>query len=119
MSDKKISKSTLKEAKEQFEEIQKFALEEATKNLKEDVSKKVIELMNSTLEDEALNEEITIDADGTKIIIDDNGEIKLSPNGQSTEHVFSSEVIHFPLNFWHVCIEGHPHCSHLSTREPT
>ena len=39
----------------------------------------------------ALNEEITIDADGTTIIINDNGEIKLSPQGQSTEHVFSSE----------------------------
>jgi len=89
MSDKNISKSTLKEAKEQFEEIQKFALEEATKTLKEDVSKKVIELMNSTLEDEALNEEITIDADGTKIVIDDNGEIKVNP-GQS-ENDFSSE----------------------------
>ncbi len=91
MSEKKINKSTLKEAKEQFEEIQKFAIEEATKNLKEDVSKKVIELINSTLEDETLNEEVTINADGTTITIDDNGEIKVNPQGQSTEHVFSSE----------------------------
>jgi hypothetical protein len=92
MSDKKINKSTLKEAKEQFEEIQKFAIEEVAKNLKEDVSKKVIELMNSSLEDGALNEDITIQAGGTTIEIDEDGEVKINPEGQEgEEYVFSSE----------------------------
>ena len=77
MSDKKINKSTLKEAKEQFEEIQKFAIEEATKSLGSDINKKVIELMNSSLEEGALNEEITINADGTTIKIDDNGNMEV------------------------------------------
>jgi hypothetical protein len=77
MSDKKINKSTLKEAKEQFEEIQKFAIEEVTKSLEGDISKKVIELMNSSVEGEALNEEITINADGTTIKIDDDGNMEV------------------------------------------
>jgi len=81
MSDKKINKSTLKEALEQFEEIQKFAIDEATKNLKEDVNKKVIEIINSSIEDEALNEEVTINADGTTIKIDDNGNVDIEAQG--------------------------------------
>ncbi len=41
MSDKKINKSSLKEARANFEEIKNFAIEEASKNLQEDVSKKL------------------------------------------------------------------------------
>lgn len=77
MSDK-INKSSLKKAKADFEEIQNFAIEEATQNLKEDVSKKVIELMNSTLEEidnGVIKEEVTINADGTTITIDDSGNV--------------------------------------------
>ncbi len=82
MSDKKINKSTLKEAKEQFEEIQKFAIEEATKNLKDDVSKKVIELMNSSLEEDALNEEITINTGEATIKIDDSGNMEVETSAE-------------------------------------
>ncbi|MEK6829614.1 MAG: hypothetical protein AABY15_05840 [Nanoarchaeota archaeon] len=72
MSDKKVNKSSLKEAKEQFEEIQKFAIEEATKNLQKDVSKKVIELMNNSLQ-----EEVIINAGDTVIKIDDSGNVEV------------------------------------------
>ena len=71
----KINKSSLEEAKANFEEIQKFALEQATENLKENVSKKVIEIMNSSLEGNVVQEEVIIHADDTTIVIDDNGNV--------------------------------------------
>ena len=69
MSDNKINKSSLKEAKANFEEIQNFAIEQATKNLQEDVSQKVIDLMNKTL-----NEDVTIN-------IDSEGNVEVSTEG--------------------------------------
>lgn len=87
MSDK-INKSTLKEAKEQFEEIKNFAIEEATKSLSEEAIKKVIE---SSLGEVALNEDVTIQAGDTTIEIEEDGTVKINPEGQDTEHVFSSE----------------------------
>lgn len=81
MSDNKINKSSLKEAKANFEEIQKFAIEEATKNLQEDVSKKVIEIINNSF-DEPINEEVTINADGTTITIDDNGDVSVDAESE-------------------------------------
>jgi hypothetical protein len=80
MSDK-IKKSSLQEAKANLEEIQKFALEEATKNLEKEVSEKVIELMNKSIEGEAINEGVTINADGTTITIDDNGDVVVDAEG--------------------------------------
>ena len=82
MSDNKINKSSLKEAKANFEEIQNFAIEQATKNLQEDVSKKVIDIMNKTLEEETLNEDVTINADGTTITIDDSGNVEVNAEGE-------------------------------------
>ncbi len=76
MSDK-IKKSSIEEAKANFEEIKKFALDEATKNLQENVSKKVVEIMNQSMEKEVVNEEVTINADGTTIVIDDNGNVEV------------------------------------------
>jgi hypothetical protein len=81
MSDNKINKSSLEEAKANFEEIQKYAIEEATKNLQEDVSKKVIELMNDSLEN-TLKEEVTINADGTTVTIDDEGNVDVSSDDE-------------------------------------
>jgi len=77
MSDNKINKSSLKEAKANFEEIKNFAIEEATKNLQEDVSKKVIELMNSSLDEESksINEDVTIK-------IDNNGNVDIETEGE-------------------------------------
>jgi len=74
MSDNKINKSSLKEAKANFEEIQNFAIEQATKNLQEDVSKKVIDIMNKSLEEEAINEDVTIN-------IDSEGNVEVSTEG--------------------------------------
>lgn len=93
MSEKKINKSSLKEAKEQFEEIQKFAIEEATKNLQKDVSKKVIELMNSSLNDESINEEVTINAGETVITIDDSGNVAVESSTDSVEDIDSVEAV--------------------------
>jgi len=76
MSDK-INKSSIEEAKANFEEIKKFALDEATKNLQEDVSKKVVEIMNQSMEGEVVQEEVTINADGTTIVIDDEGNVEV------------------------------------------
>jgi len=75
MSDNKINKSSLKEAKANFEEIQNFAIEQATKNLQEDVSKKVIEIMNKSLEEETINEDVTIN-------IDSEGNVEVSSDGE-------------------------------------
>lgn len=80
MNDNKINKSSLKEAKANFEEIQNFAIEEATKKLQEDVSRKVIELMNNSF-DKTINEEVTINADGTTITIDDSGNVSIDAEG--------------------------------------
>jgi len=80
MSDK-IKKSSLQEAKANLEEIQKFALEEATKNLEQEVSEKVIELMNRSIKGGAINEEVTINADGTTITVNDNGDVIVDAEG--------------------------------------
>jgi hypothetical protein len=81
MSDK-IKKSSLQEAKANLEEIQKFALEEAKKNLEQEVSEKVIELMNKSIEGGTLNEEVTINADGTTITVDDNGDVTVDAESE-------------------------------------
>ena len=66
----KINKSSLQEAKMNFDEIQNFAIKEASKGLEKKVSEKVIELMNKSI-----NEEVIINADETIIKIDDNGDV--------------------------------------------
>lgn len=95
MSDNKINKSSLKEAKANFEEIKNFAIEEATKNLQEDVSKKVIELMNNSLEEEteAINEDVTIkiDNDGN-VEIETEGEVE-SVEGEEPVEMDSEEIV--------------------------
>ena len=82
--DKKINKSSLKEAKANFEEIQKFAVEEATKNIQEDVNKKVVEIMNNSLKEdsEIVQEDVTINTDGTTITIDNNGDVEVETDGE-------------------------------------
>lgn len=95
----KINKSSLHEAKASFEEIKKFAIEEATKNLQGDVSKKVIELMNSINEndsesnEEVLQEEVTINVDSTKITIDDNGAVDIESSSSNEEELSDDEAI--------------------------
>lgn len=95
MSDNKINKSSLKEAKANFDEIKNFAIEEATKNLQEDVSKKVIELMNKSLEEktENINEDITIK-------IDNGGNVEVETEKELTptddvENINNEESIDF------------------------
>jgi len=84
MSDK-INKSSLQEAKANFEEIRKFALEEATKGLEEEVSAKVIELMNKSIESDLVKEGVTINADGTTITIDDSGDVTVDADVDGIE----------------------------------
>lgn len=72
----KINKSSLEEAKANFEEIQKFAMDEATKSLKEDVSKKVIEIMNKSIEENIVQEEVVIHTDDAVIKIE-NGNVEI------------------------------------------
>lgn len=81
----KVNKSSLEQAKAEFESIRKFALNEAEKGLEEKVSQKVVELMNQKLEEgfeessdeekEVVQEEVTINAGETTITIDDNGNV--------------------------------------------
>ena len=86
--DEKINKSSLKEAKATYEEIQKFAIKEATKNLQEDVSKKVVEIMNNSIEEntseegkEIVQEEVTIVTDEATVVVDDSGNVEIDAEG--------------------------------------
>jgi len=82
MSDKN-KKSPLEEAKINFEEIQKFAQEEAANALKEQVAEKL-----SKLFEENLNEDTTINIDGSgNVEISTNGEVVGGGENQSAETI--------------------------------
>jgi len=89
MSDK-INKTSLEKAKADFEEIKKFALNESKKELEKEVSKKVVELMETKLDEgesskedkDIVQEEVTINADGTTITIDNDGNVDIDAEGE-------------------------------------
>lgn len=82
MSDKN-KKSPLEEARLSFEEIQKFAQEEAANALKEQVAEKLTQLFEKNL-----NEDTTINIDGSgNVEISTNGEVVDGVEGKSSEDI--------------------------------
>jgi hypothetical protein len=96
MSDK-IRKTSLTEAKAEFEEIQNFAKEQAMKEIEGKVSKKIEELMNESIEKENVNEDVSIEmmkvkAGDKEIEIDGDGNVNVM-GGDEDEMSDSEEIV--------------------------
>lgn len=74
-----INRSSLEKAKTDFEEIRKFAQEQAEKKLQEEVDKKLLKIIN-----EKLNEDVNIS-------VDEEGNVAISKDGEEVASVNASE----------------------------
>jgi hypothetical protein len=75
-----IRKSSLEQAKTDFEEIRKFAQSQAEKKLEEEVDKKLLRIMN-----EKLNEDVNIS-------VDEEGNIAVTKDGEEVATTSTSDI---------------------------
>jgi hypothetical protein len=78
----KVNKSALQEAKIDFEEIRNFAKDAAVKEIQGQLEEHLEKIMNQAINNETVNEEVKIDANGVNITIGDGGEVTVD---KSTE----------------------------------
>lgn len=76
-----IRKSSIEEAKADFEEIRKFAQAQAEKKLQEEVDKKLLQIIN-----DKLNEDVNIS-------VDEEGNVAVTKDGEEVASVNTSEEI--------------------------
>ena len=76
MADNKIKKTSLQEARKDYEEIQSFAEKAVRKEMDEKIEAKKAEILASNLE-----ESVTIDANGTSVEIGEDGTVSINSTG--------------------------------------
>jgi len=86
MAEKKIKKTSLQEAKANYEEIQAFAEEAIKKEMNSKIQNKVTELMEESLnKKEVVEENVTVTTDSATVEISDDGTVSVSSDGGEIE----------------------------------